>query len=200
MRHCVSNRRQLRYAQQLVPKKKENIKTPHECFLCVRNPPVKRNAFPCHYVIMWFPTFKEIAYHAGVSTPASLLSPLETRSPNGSQHYDDVIMTTITSQITSLTIVYSTVYSGTDDRKHQSSASLAFVRGIHRGPVNSPHKGPVMRKMFTFDDVIMGTAGGPSGIYDLKYCFGTYEQVESLPWSSTRSNVDNQPHYEHLVH
>ena len=64
-------------------------------------------------------------------------------------------MDTIASQITSLTIVYSIVYSGTDQRKHQSSASLAFVRGIHRGPVNSPHKGPVTRKMFPFDDVIM---------------------------------------------
>ena len=40
-------------------------------------------------------------------------------------------------------------------KKHQSSASLAFERGIHRGPVNSPHKWPVMRKMFPFDDVIM---------------------------------------------
>ena len=64
-------------------------------------------------------------------------------------------MGTIASQITSRTIVYSTVCSGTDQRKHQSSASLAFVRGIHRGPVNSPHKGPVTRKMFPFDDVIM---------------------------------------------
>ena len=52
------------------------------------------------------------------------------------------------SQITSLTIVYSTVYSGADQRKHQSSASLAFVRGIHQGAVNSPHKWPVTRKMF----------------------------------------------------
>ena len=59
------------------------------------------------------------------------------------------------SQITSLTIVYSNVHSGADQRKHQSSASLAFVRGIHRWPVNSPHKGPVTRKMFPFDDVIM---------------------------------------------
>ena len=64
-------------------------------------------------------------------------------------------MSTMASQITSLTIVYSTVYSGTDERKHQSSASLAFVRGIHRWPVNSPHKGPATRKMFPFDDVIM---------------------------------------------
>ena len=69
-------------------------------------------------------------------------------------HYSDVIMGALASQITSLTIVYSTVYSDTDQRKHQSSASLAFVRGIHRGPVNSPHKWLVTRKMFPFDDVI----------------------------------------------
>ena len=65
-------------------------------------------------------------------------------------------MSEIASQITSLTIVYSIVYSDADQRKHQSSASLAFVRGIHPGPVNSPHKWPVTRKMFPFDDVIMG--------------------------------------------
>ena len=70
-------------------------------------------------------------------------------------HYDDVIMDAIASQITSLTIVYSIVYSGVNQRKHQSSASLAFVREIHRGPVNFPHKWPVTRKMFPFDDVIM---------------------------------------------
>ena len=73
-------------------------------------------------------------------------------------HYTDVIMDTIASQITSLTIVYSTVYSDADQRKYQSSASLAFVRGIHRGPVNSPHKWPVTLKMFPFDDVIMQTS------------------------------------------
>ena len=70
-------------------------------------------------------------------------------------HYSDVIMTTMASQIISFTIIYSTVYSGTDQRKHQSSASLASVRGIHRSPVNSPYKGPVTRKLFPFDDVIM---------------------------------------------
>ena len=62
---------------------------------------------------------------------------------------------TIASHITSLTIVYSTVYAGADQSKHQSSASLAFVWGIHRGPGNSPYKWPVTRKMFPFDDVIM---------------------------------------------
>ena len=54
------------------------------------------------------------------------------------------------SQITSLASVYSTVYSGADQRIHQSSVSLAFVRRIHRWPVNSPHQGPVTRKVFPF--------------------------------------------------
>ena len=71
--------------------------------------------------------------------------------------YCTVIMSLMASQITSLTIVYSPVCSDTEQRKHQSSASLAFVRGIHRGPVNSPHKWPVTRKMFPFDDVIIWT-------------------------------------------
>ena len=58
-------------------------------------------------------------------------------------------MSATASQINNLTIVYSTVCSGPDQRKHPSTASLVFVRGI------SPHKGPVTRKMFPFDDVIM---------------------------------------------
>ena len=80
---------------------------------------------------------------------------IDTSHPSPVLHYDDVKMGAIASQITSLTIVCPTVYSNADHRKHQSAASLAFVRGIHRGPVNSPHKWPVMRKMFPFDDVIM---------------------------------------------
>ena len=71
------------------------------------------------------------------------------------KHYNDVIMGAMASQITSLTIVYSTVYSGANQRKHQSSALLTFVPGIYRRPVNSPHKWLVTRKMFPFDDVIM---------------------------------------------
>ena len=63
-------------------------------------------------------------------------------------HYSDVIMSEMVSQITSLAIVCQPVYSGADQSKHQSSVSRAFVRGIHRWPVNSPHKGPVTRKMF----------------------------------------------------
>ena len=71
------------------------------------------------------------------------------------RHHCDVIMDAWASQITSLTIVYSTAHSGPDQRKQQSSASLAFVRGIHQWLVNSPYKWPVTRKMFPFDDVIM---------------------------------------------
>ena len=52
-------------------------------------------------------------------------------------------MTVMASQITSLRFVYLTFYSGADQRKHQSSVSLTFVWGIHRWPVNSPHKRPV---------------------------------------------------------
>ena len=70
-------------------------------------------------------------------------------------HYNDAIMNAIASQITSLTIVYSTIYSDADQRKHQSSTLLAFVWGIHRGPANSSHKWPVTRKMFPFVDVVM---------------------------------------------
>ena len=76
-------------------------------------------------------------------------------APRNNTHYSDFIMGAMASQITSLSIVYPTVYSGTDQRKHQGSASLAFVRGIHRWSVDSPHKRPVTWKMFPFDDVIM---------------------------------------------
>ena len=64
-------------------------------------------------------------------------------------------MSIMASQITSASIVYSTVCSGANQRKHQSSTSLSFVRGIHQWPVNSSYKGPITRKMFPFDDVIM---------------------------------------------
>ena len=64
-------------------------------------------------------------------------------------------MSEMVPQITSVSIAWSTISSGADQRKHQSYASLAFVRGIHRWPANSPHKRPVTRKMFPLDDVIM---------------------------------------------
>ena len=79
-------------------------------------------------------------------------------------HYNDVIMSVMTSQITGVFIVCSIVGSGAGQRKHQSSVSLAFVMGIHRSPVNTPHKRPVPRKMFPFDDVIMSLHSFLSGV------------------------------------
>ena len=66
---------------------------------------------------------------------------------------------------------FSTIYLDTDERKDQSSASLAFVRGNHRRPMNSPHKWPVTRKMFPFDDVIM-----------VKWCFLFAYDILNNPW------------------
>ena len=63
-------------------------------------------------------------------------------------------MGAMASQITSLTTVYSPIYQ-TQIKENMKAPSLAFVRGIHRGPVNSPHKWPVTRKMFHFDASIM---------------------------------------------
>ena len=85
----------------------------------------------------------------------SVLSPTFHLGQLYPTHYNDVIMSTMASQITSPSIIYSTDYSGADQRKHLNTAWLAFVREIHRGLVNSPHKGPVTRKMFPFDSVIM---------------------------------------------
>ena len=85
-------------------------------------------------------------------------------------------MSTMPSQIASLAIVYSTVCSGADERKHQRPVSLAFVRGIHRWPVNSPHKGPVTRKMFPFDYVIMK-------------CFEMFKPVVAKRFSHTHNEV-----------
>ena len=62
-------------------------------------------------------------------------------------HYNDVITSAMASQITSISIVGPTVGSGADQRKRQSSATLAFVWGIHRWPMNYPHKRPVTRKI-----------------------------------------------------
>ena len=83
-----------------------------------------------------------------------------TSVPMGMDHYLDphhseAIMSAMAFQISPVLIVCSTVCSGADQRKHKNSASLAFVRGIHQWPMDSPHKGTVMRKMFPFDAVIM---------------------------------------------
>ena len=102
-------------------------------------------------------------------------------------YYIDVIMGAITSQITSLTIVFSTVYSDADQRKHQSSASLAFERGIHWGPVNSPHKWPVTRKMFPFYDVIMNVLGS---IFSVYIWWSTHQSIHGDSTNGARLSAD----------
>ena len=103
----------------------------------------KRNrAFLSHF---------EKQYSSCYSTVFCIAYILGTSGKTPYYHYNDVIMSIMASQITSL----MTVYSDSDQRKHQSSRSVAFVRGIRRWPVNSRHKGPLTWKMFPFDAVIM---------------------------------------------
>ena len=83
----------------------------------------------------------------------------------GWYHHSDVIMSAMTSQTSGVSVIYSIVCSGENQRNHQSSASLPFVRGIHRPPVNSLHKGPVTWKTFPFDYVIMKDEEGAWEIY-----------------------------------
>ena len=98
-----------------------------------------------------------------------------------------------TSQITSLTIVYSTVNSGADQRKHQSSASQAFVCGFHRRPVNSPHKWPVTRKIFPFDDVIMPLANAiTTERLNAIWVHGIYRTVTSNTLHRLKSMLENK--------
>ena len=103
---------------------------------------------------MLFYSFSEFDSKGDLSSPCATRIHTWT-SQTLKYHHNDVIMSSMMSQITSRTIVYSIVYSGADQRKHQSSASLAFVRGNHRWPVISPHKRPATWKKFPFDDVIM---------------------------------------------
>ena len=102
-------------------------------------------------------------------------------------HYNDVIMSAMASQITGLTIVYPSVYSQIQ-RNYQIPASLAFVRGIHRWPVNFPHKEPVIWKMFPFNDVIItrNERVNCSHIIDRNVCL--------LPRVVLICNLSNQNH------
>ena len=111
-------------------------------------------------------------------------------------HYNNVMMDAMASQITSLSIIYSIVYSGSDQRKHQSSTSLAFVRGTHPWPVNSPHQWPVTWKIFLFDEVIIVDS-------DIRLSPTRYEAelpesmtsnchlttVKKLKWNSTKDMI-----------
>ena len=122
------------------------------CFLCNMILCAKSIHRSDGCAVLFVFSFIKVKYAAMQTGRSSSLLP---STDSGCVHYGYVIMSAMTSQITSLKIVYSIVYSGADQRKHQSSASLAFVRGIHQSPVNSPHKGPLTRKMSPFDDVIM---------------------------------------------
>ena len=85
------------------------------------------------------------------------------RSRLSFRYYNDVIISAVASQITSLRIVYSTVIQAQMKENMTAPRSLAFVQGIHRWPVNSPHKRPVTRKRFPFDAVIMRSEPTISG-------------------------------------
>ena len=95
-------------------------------------------------------------------------------------------MTTLVAQITSLTVVYSTVYSDANQRKHQSWSVTGLCVGNSPGPVNSPHKGPVTRKMFPFDDVIMD-------LLEMCYYFA------KLKWGTLCYDVILNPRYKNTT-
>ena len=111
------------------------------------------------------------------------------------------------SQITGVWIVCPTICSGADERKHQSSESLAFVRGIHRWPVDSPHKGPVTRKMLPFDDVIMRYSIAPLWGRGMECLCSSYSHLYPalaigtlyVTYCKTRSCYREVPHY-HTYH
>ena len=89
-------------------------------------------------------------------------------------------MSMMAFQITGVSIVCSTVCSGANNRKHQSSALLALVRGIYRWPVNYPHKGPVTRKMF--DDVIMSLFKFDEDGIHLQIIYNIFKCISKIPF------------------
>ena len=102
-------------------------------------------------------------------------------------HYSDVTMSTMASEFSAVLI--SLLGRLFKQRNHQSSASLAFMRAIHRRPVDSPHKGPVMWKMFPFDGVIMnfivldGTGGFHKGKLRCHQCPVDSPHIGPEMWS-----------------
>ena len=106
--------------------------------------PIINDFVTMRYKTPWWPFLSNIWNHVSISFSRSFRNALQWR-----QNECHGV------SITGISIVYSAVCSGVDKWKQQSSASLAFVMGIHRWPVNSPLKEPVTRKMFPFDGVIM---------------------------------------------
>ena len=130
---------------------------------------------------------------------------------DGRCHYIDVMMGAMASQVTSLTIVDSSIYSGRSKkiwtwtwtwRKHQSSASLIFVRGIHLWPVNFPHKGPVTRKMSPIDNVFVNVINDDPDIFSpqlpvslllFTFCYDMF--APTTVWLSTDVTTNNAMHF-----
>ena len=109
------------------------------------------DAEPCKNLSPKTVTIQHIAHYSDVIMSQYTMIHNKTTSHTTQQrqiHYSDVIMNAIASQTTGVSNICSAVCSEADQRKHQSSASLAFLRGIHRWPEDSPHKGPITRKMF----------------------------------------------------
>ena len=109
-------------------------------------------------------------------------------------------VSTTTKETHGLTIVYSTIHSVADQRKHQSSLSLAFMRGIHRWPVNSPYKWPVMQKMFSFDDVIMVSTVFTDNdiVASVAESLTHLISLHSSPWQNfPESDMTPTPHQNH---
>ena len=108
-------------------------------------------------------------------------------------HYSDVIISAMASEITSITIVYSILYSGADQRKHRSAASLASVKGIHRSPVNSWINGiesPPPLSSFEWNrDWITKIFQNSLTWDDLKFCLynETKQNWEIRIWSSLKN-------------
>ena len=124
----------------------------HPCFDVIITKPPLKVGYGWVTTLQSFHT--DVIFCQDLNSVPNELSGYRTMPGKSSFHYNGVIMGAMASQITGVSI-YSTDCSDADQRKHQSSASLAFVRGIHRWSVNSPHKEPVTRKMLPFDDVIM---------------------------------------------
>ena len=138
-----------------------------------------RTSFVCCWIKI---LFRKIYKSKPVNSNQTIIN----KHPDHKNHYSDFIMGAVASQIPSLAIVYSTVYSGAYQRKLQRSASLAFVRGIHRWPVNSPHKGPVTRKMFPFDDVMMSLDTCIGHLCMLLYKDFIQKDINSNRWTLTK--------------
>ena len=114
-------------------------------------------------------------------------------------HYGNVIMSAMASQIASLTVVYSTVCSGADQRRPQSSVSQAFVRGIHRWLANSPHKRQVTRKMLSSDDVIMTTYWLIESVKKLMSFTSSFVTHHLIKWFSNLTPPLKNKHFSILV-